>query len=518
MKILTVDQIQKADAATLQSQGISSAALMDRAAEAFAARFSQLYPQSMGASIALLCGPGNNGGDGLAVARLLFAGGYHPHVFIVAEQEKRSADFTVQLLRLKAIDSIACQVLDKASAFQTWLEQRKHEPVVLIDALFGIGLNQSPDGLFAKVIELVNMSKRPVVSIDIPSGLFADKSSVKQHNYIVKATYTLTFEGPKLAFLFPENAPYLGAWEILSIGIDQAYLDEVDAKNHFLLRQEARLLLKQRSAFSHKGTFGHALIVAGSEGMVGAAVLAASACMRSGAGKLTAHLPGNYCAIMHTVLPEAMTEPDPSGTTVSLLPLNHNYHAAGIGPGIGTAPETIGALKLFIQTYKGPLVLDADAINILSEQKTWLAFLAPNTVLTPHPKEFERLVGKWDNDFEKHQLIVNFAVKFRVCVVLKGAFTCIAFPDGSTSFNTTGNPGMATAGAGDVLCGLITGLLAQGYSSASACMLGVYLHGLAGDLAAADRSQEALLAGDIIAYLGQAFLELRKVPEVDGVD
>lgn len=518
MKILSAEQIKAADLATQQSEGISSVALMDRAAEVFSARLIELYPRIRLERVLIVCGPGNNGGDGLAVARLLAALGIRVVVFVVAESEKRSADFLIQLDRLKGNEAVTIHILTAVKELDNWLKEHATEDFLIVDAIFGIGLNKAPLGVFAEVIALINTLNKPIVSIDIPSGMFVDTSSIQHRKHIVHAQHTLSFEVPKLAFLFPENAAFLGAWELLSIGLNHEFIENVKVNTHFILREEVRLLLTSRPVFAHKGVFGHAFIVAGSEGKIGAAVLAASACMRSGAGKLTVRLPAKYVSVIHSTLPEAMTESDAYDGPLSEIPLKQAYQAIGIGPGIGTAEETATALKLCIQNYKGPLVLDADALNILAEHKTWLAFLSPGAVLTPHPKEFERLVGKWDNDFEKHQLLINFAVKNRVYVVLKGANTCIAFPDGSTSFNTSGNPGMATAGSGDVLTGLLTGLLAQGYSSTTACILGVYLHGLAGDIAAAEGSTEAMIASDLVRHFGNAFMEIRKIVEVAGTE
>jgi NAD(P)H-hydrate epimerase len=322
--------------------------------------------------------------------------------------------------------------------------------------------------------------------------------------FIFKADYTLTFQNPKLAFLLPENDPYVGRFEVLDIGLHPRYLEEVETNNLLTVKAMVKPILHNRTKYSHKGTYGHTLLIAGSEGKTGAALLGAKACLRTGVGLLSVHLPKVAQLPLQTAIPEAMIDGDDSETCFSTFGKLDAYTAVGVGPGLGKADDTVRALKRLIQEVQVPLVMDADALNILSDNPTWLPFLPAKTILTPHPKEFERLVGKSSTSFERLEKQRELAVKYNLIVIVKGAHTTVAMPNGTIFFNTTGNPGMATAGSGDVLTGIILSLLAQRYSPEEAAVLGVYLHGLAGDLAADEIGQEALMASDITEHLGKA--------------
>ena len=308
----------------------------------------------------------------------------------------------------------------------------------------------------------------------------------------------------------PENDRFVGRWHVLDIGLHHDYLNSVEVNNFYITKNDIRGLILPRKKFSHKGTFGHGLLIAGSYGKTGAAILAAKAALRSGLGLLHVHIPKSSYEIMQTAIPEAMLSIDRYDNYFSEVPDLSLYNAIGIGPGIGKQHQSQMALKLLIQEFQHPIVFDADALNILSENKTWLSFLPPNSILTPHPKEFERLTEKWSNDFEKIEIQRNFAKKYNVIVVLKGAHTSICLPSGKCYFNSTGNPGMATAGSGDVLTGIITGILTQRYSPEKAAVLGVYLHGLAGDFAKKQNGENALIAGDIIDNIAAAFKKFEK--------
>jgi len=381
---------------------------------------------------------------------------------------------------------------------------------IIIDAIFGSGLSKPIEGFAAEVIRLINDTNSTRIAIDIPSGLYADQHSALPKAAIVKADYTLTFQYPKLSFLFAENEHYVGKWIVLPIGLMDEATKDKEIRNFTIDRADAFSLLKSRTQFSHKGHFGHALLIAGSYGKTGAAVLAAQAALRSGAGLVTAHLPASSRQIMQTAAPEVMVSIDNNDRFISHHPDLSLFNTIAIGPGLGLAKETQQALKLLIQNATVPLLFDADALNILAENKTWISFIPPLSIFTPHPKEFERLFGKFANAFERNKRQIEFSVMHRIYIVLKGAFTSISTPDGKCFFNTTGNPGMATGGSGDVLTGVILGLLAQGYHPQEAAILGVYLHGLAGDIASKDKSQEAMIAGDITENLGAAFKKIRK--------
>lgn len=502
-KILTVDQIREADAYTIKNEPIASVDLMERAAlkcanwvEDHIHKKSEIY---------VFCGPGNNGGDGLVISRILIERGYRVNTVVLKFTDKNSEDFLINLDRLKQRNNGELIEMDATDNFPDISKNS-----IIIDAIFGSGLSKPIKGFPADVIEKINQSNGIKIAIDMPSGLYADQSSVEKTASIIQADYTLSFQFPKAAFLYAENEQYVGKWEILSIGLSQKFIDEVKTSNHLIEKADCKSIYKTRPKFSHKGNYGHALLIAGSQGKMGAAVLSSSACLRAGVGLLTTHIPFIGHDILQTAVPEAMLSLGRFENYFSDVPDLGAYSAIGVGPGIGMQEQTQNSLKVLIQNSAVPIVFDADALNILAENKTWLAFLPKGCVITPHPKEFERLAGKADNDFERAEQVKIFAIKYGLVVVLKGAHTQIATPMGDCFFNSTGNPGMATGGSGDVLTGIILSLIAQGYSSVHAAILGVYLHGLAGDIAVKKISQSSLIAGDIVTNLGKAFKKIEK--------
>lgn len=502
MKLYSAAQIREWDAYTIEHEPIASLDLMNRAAEAFTRWFTRHYPDPQ-RPVLVFCGTGNNGGDGVAVSRLLHWLGYDAKVVVCDFAGKRSADFEAQIDLLPAYQNIAVE----------WMRGAFHavpvpENAVLIDALFGSGLNRVLDGEWAKVIGFINALSNEVVAIDLPSGLFADHHT--PGNIVICARRTFSFERPKKAFFFPENEVFTGDCDYGSIGLHPDFELYCSTDSLFLTLEEAKQLRRVRAKFSHKGSFGHALLLAGSFGKMGAAVLAARACLRAGTGLLTVHAPRGGNLILQTTVPEAMSSADKRAKYLSQLPDIVPYKAIGIGPGIGKEPETAEVLHQLIQEARVPLVLDADALNLLSMHPEWWPEIPPGTIITPHPGEFERLFGKCPDDFAKNALQREMAQKHGIIIVLKGANTSIALPDGACWFNTTGNPGMATGGSGDVLTGILTGLLAQGYTSEDAALLGVFLHGLSGDLAAQAKGQEGLTAGDLADFLGNAWLHLER--------
>ncbi|MDP2237789.1 MAG: NAD(P)H-hydrate dehydratase [Bacteroidales bacterium] len=503
MKILSTSQVREADAFTILNEPIKSIDLMERAATAI---FRRILPKlSPEQPIKVFAGMGNNGGDGLVLARLLLQQGFKVFTYIVKYSDKGSDDFEINLELLKHIPNAEISEIGAESLLP---ECGPHD--LLVDAIFGSGLNKPITGFPAKLIEHINKSPSVVIAIDIPSGLYADMPVDFKKESVVKADHTYTFEAPKLAFLFPENEFFVGNWEIVPIGLHPDFVKDVQTKNHLIDESLVQSLLHPRARFAHKGNFGHALLIAGSAGKSGAAILAAEACLRSGAGLLHVHLPEKALVPMQSSIPEAMISTDECPTHFSKLPDLAAFNAIGVGPGLGTHEETVKALKLLIQNAKVPLVFDADALNILSENKTWMAFLPSGSILTPHPIEFERLAGKWSDSFERLEMQRKMSQRFNIYIVLKGAHTTITTPLGEAWFNSTGNPGMATAGSGDVLTGIITGLLAQRYTPFSAAILGVFLHGLAGDLAAIEHSEESMIASDISRSIGKAYLKLKR--------
>jgi len=380
--------------------------------------------------------------------------------------------------------------------------------VIVIDGIFGSGLNKPLDGLAKSIVGQINRSGATVISIDMPSGLFGEDNSHNDLSGVIRANYTLTFQMPKLSFLFAENNPFVGDLLVLPIGLHPEAIDQTESKYFYLDQAFISGKIKKRSKYSHKGTYGHALLIAGSYGKMGASVLASRTCLRSGVGLLTSHVPRLGYEIIQNSVPEAMTSIDKDDQVFSEAPELQSYSAIGIGPGLDRKPKTQLAFRKLLRTKPAKLVIDADALNIMSENKDWYELLPENTILTPHPKEFERLAGPSANSWERLQIQIRFSEKYKVILVVKGADTCITLPDGRVFFNPTGNPGMATGGSGDVLTGLILGLLAQAYTPEEAALIGVYLHGLAGDLAATENGQQALIAGDITNQIGKAFLRL----------
>ncbi len=346
------------------------------------------------------------------------------------------------------------------------------------------------------------------MAVDIPSGLFADKTSVHSKAVIFQADYTLGFQFPKLAFLLPENEQFVGEWHVLNIGLSPKYIVETATPYYYLNHHFVSSLIKPRSKFSHKGNLGHVLMIAGDETKMGAAILSSKAALRVGAGLVTLHHPAPAKSLVSVAVPELMSSPDKDDISFTTLPDLAKFTHIAIGPGLGTRTQTAKALKLLIQQLNTPLVFDADALNILAENKTWLSFLPKGSILSPHIGEFNRLVGETKNDFDRLEKAISFAKKHEIYLILKGAHTIIASPTAQVFFNSTGNAGMATGGSGDVLTGMIVGLLAQNYSPINAAILGVYLHGLSGDFAAEKKGMESLIAGDIIDNIGRAYQSL----------
>jgi NAD(P)H-hydrate epimerase len=501
MKLFTCRQIAEIDQLTMQLEPIASIDLMERASMQVADWLMRNIDRD--SPLWFFAGPGNNGGDALAVARLMALTGFECAVYLADFGRELKGDPAINWQRLKQQGKVDLRTIDSENSIPEIPAN-----VVVIDGLFGSGLNKPLDGLAAQIVRSINQSGAKVISIDIPSGLFGEDNLPNNSSTIIQAEKTLTFQFPKLAFLFPENERFVGDWEVLPIGLHPEAISQTESKFFYLNKDFISGKITKRSKFSHKGTYGHALLIAGSYGKMGAAVLASKACLRAGVGLLTSHIPQRGYEIMQTALPETMISIDQSETVFSEMPDLLPYSAIGAGPGLDKKPETTAALKTLLQAKPAKLVLDADALNILSENQDWYGFLPENTILTPHPKEFERLAGPSANSWERLQRQLQFSAKFRVIVVLKGAHTSISLPDGRAFFNSTGNPGMATAGSGDVLTGIILGLLAQNYSPEDAALMGVYLHGLAGDLAVSGKSQQAMIAGDIVDRLGSAFLQM----------
>ncbi len=499
MKILTSEQIRNADAHTIEHEPIASIDLMERAASRCSEWIEEHFPKDI--PVHIFCGIGNNGGDGLVISRLLKNKGFRVSPYLVKFADKLSADCQTNLDRL---DVKATLISDPSHLEELSIEDHS----LVVDAIFGSGLSRQVEGIAAALIKALNALAVFRLSIDIPSGLFSEDNASNK-GAIFHAHHSLSFELPKLAFLLPEKGNYVGDFSLIDIGLDKEFLMKQDSSYHYMNKAMLAPILKPRLKFSHKGSYGHTLLVAGSTGKMGAAALAARACLRSGAGLLTVESVRKSHMVIQSTVPEAMARLNVGEKHIEGSIDTAGFSAIGVGPGLGTEKETEGSMKMLIQSATQPMVIDADGLNILAEHRTWLAFLPENSILTPHPGEFQRLAGHWKYDLEAIRLQIELSKKFRIYVVLKGAHTRISCPDGRLFFNSTGNPGMATAGSGDVLTGIILGLLAQGYSAEQASLLGVYLHGLSGDLAAEDLGHESLTAPDINDYLPKAFAELK---------
>lgn len=509
MKIFSAHQIYQADKSTIQKEQIKSEELMERAA---AQLFEWMHSRLRGTqvNIKLFCGIGNNGGDGMVLARKLHEHDYSIKVYVVNYSEKRSEDFLLNLERLKD-GKVWPDFINK----ETDLPEISSKDII-VDAIFGIGLNRAPDDWVGNLIKHINDSRAFTLSVDVPSGLPLDSSPWKP-SYVVRASYVLSFQVPKLVFFLPETGVYVNQWEILDIGLNQEFIAKTDADFELITRSEVLPLYRPRLKFSHKGTYGHAVIVGGSYGKIGAVQLASNACLSVGSGLVSAFVPKCGYNSLQTAIPEIMVLTGSRERSISEIAIPFKASVVGIGMGMGLDDDTVSAFGSFLKNSKLPMVIDADGLNILSQNPQMLNDVPELSVLTPHPKELERLIGYWTSDFEKLEKAKAFAAKHNLVVLIKGAHT-ITIHNGKGYVNTTGNPGMATAGSGDVLTGMITGLMAQGYSSLEAAIFGVYLHGLAGDLAASSNGYEALKASIIVENIGNAYSELFRQPEMEQKD
>jgi len=501
MKIFAANQVREIDAYTIEKEPIASIDLMERAAIRLAGWYVRHFHTDR--KVVIFAGPGNNGGDALAMARLLAESQYRIDCYLL-RFGKLSADCQINLDRLRQQGKVNLAELDEKDE----LPEIARDDVV-VDGIFGSGLTRKVSGFPGKVIQYINALAETVVAIDIPSGLFGEDNSGNDFEKVIQADYTLTFQFPFLSFFFDSSHPHVGRWRVHNIGLHAEAIRGTETPYQILEPELIRKVLPVRETFAHKGSFGHALLISGSFGMMGAALLTGEAALRSGTGLVTLHVPRFGYDIVQTGFPEALVSLDQSDILFSEPPDLEPYSAIGIGPGLGCKPNSAKGLKMLLDRAKVPLVIDADALNILAQHPEWYELVPEGSVLTPHPKEFDRLAGPSENSYQRHVKQRDFSSQYKVVVVLKGAYTGISAPSGSYWFNTTGNPGMATGGSGDVLTGIISGLLAQGVDSLGAAQAGVYLHGLAGDLAVEASSQEAMIAGDMILYLGEAFRELK---------
>lgn len=507
MKLFSKEQIYEGDKLTTERQDISSTDLMERAGTQI---FNWIHARMQGAQVPIhvFCGIGNNGGDGLVLARHLVTFGYNVITYIVNCSDKRSKDFLINYDRIKSVTKDWPIMLSCKEDFEEIVIGADD---IIVDAVFGIGLNRPPNQWVQALFQKFKESKAFTLAIDIPSGLYTDKS-VEDETAVVHANYTLSFQSPKLVFFLPETAKYTTQWEALDIGIDREYLMQTETEAELISKLEVLPIYKPRQKFSHKGDFGHVLILGGSYGKIGAVNLASRSALASGAGLVTAYMPKCGYQSLQAAGPEVMVISDNDETHISNIDFEIEPTVIGMGVGMGTSTRTAKTFEAFLTINKTPLVIDADGLNLLSKKKALLKLLPEKTILTPHPKELERLIGKWTSDFDKLKKVKAFSKKYNLIVLIKGANSITVYND-KLYVNTTGNPGMATAGTGDVLTGMIAGLLAQHYEPLAATIFAVYLHGRAADIALEDYGYQSLIASHIIETLGDAYIDLFQQPE-----
>lgn len=504
MKIFTSTQIHELDRYTIENEPIPSLDLMERAAKALTQAITEMY--SVTTPVVVFAGPGNNGGDALAVARLMADKNYQVSVYLFNISGSLSPDCAANKQRLQENKRIR-QFIEVIEEFNPPALEAN---MLVIDGLFGSGLNKPLAGGFASLVKYINSSPAQVVAIDIPSGLMTEDNTYNVRANIIRADHTLTLQQVKLSFLFPENQQFVGNLRVLDIRLSKEGMRKLESQYTMVEENDVRQLMLPRSPYAHKGQMGNALLIAGSYGMAGAAILAARACMRAGVGKVTVNSPKRNLPLLQVAVPEAIVQNSLEETYFAEAVDTEDFNALGIGPGLGQSEQTAIAMITQLRRTQCPIVVDADALNILANHRAWLQQLPQDIIMTPHPKELDRLEGHSADSYERLTKASNLAERLKGYIVLKGHHTAICCPGGHILFNSTGNAGMATAGSGDVLTGIITGLLARGYKPQDACIVGVYLHGLAGDIAAHDLGEESLTASDIINCLPRAFKRLKE--------
>ena len=500
MKIFSAAQIKEADKATLERQEISSDELMERAAGLV---YEEIHKRLQNANIPvkIFCGIGNNGGDGLVIGRRLLEEGYNVTIYVVNYSDQRSQEFLKNYDRVKNMTKDWPSLLKSEEDFP-----EINEGDFVVDAIFGVGLNRPLVDWVAKLVQHINKSGAFVLAVDMPSGLAADMA-MGSKNAIIQANYTITFQTPKLSFYLPDTAEFVGDLQVLDIGLDRDYLLQTKPVAQLIGKAEARVLYTPRKKQSHKGTYGHALMVGGSYGKIGSICLSSTAALKAGAGMVTIFTPSCGYQILQTALPEAMVITDEDEKILTNIDHGMEPTVIGFGPGVGTEEKTVKAFEQLLKKNKNPMVVDADGLNIISRNRHFLELLPEGSILTPHPKELERLMGNWENDFQKLEMAQELAKKHKLILVIKGAYTFTVTSE-EIYINNSGNPGMATAGSGDVLTGVITAFVSQGYEPLRAAIFAVYLHGRSGDIAAEKLGFEGLIAGDIAANTGAAILDL----------
>ncbi|MCZ4242618.1 NAD(P)H-hydrate dehydratase [Pedobacter punctiformis] len=471
--LLTSVQMRKADEYTIANKPIASVDLMEQAAKSFVKNFIRDEPDA-GKNIAVLCGKGNNGGDGLAIAYLLLGAGYkNLKVYLVNFSAQKSDDYTINLQRLEETRCLKIKI-DQPSAF------KNINADLIIDAILGSGLNKPLKGDYLELVASINQLNKKIYAVDAPTGFFAEGKIPAPYNGI-KAYKTICFQRPKINFFFPESVAATAHFEVAEIGLDEDFIQKSTTDFYLIEKQDVAERLKPRKIFSHKGTYGHALIIAGNTNTMGAALLSSMACLYAGAGLTTACIPQSGLTALNAVLPEVMALPRDEYTRIENPA---KYQSIAIGPGLGVSIENERLLESLIANNianNKVLVIDADALNIVSDRQDLLDKLPVNSILTPHMKEFDRLFGEHESWWDRVETAKNKARELKIVIVLKNQFTFICTPGGKVIINPTGNAAMAQGGMGDILTGIIASFAAQGYSSEDAAILACYIHGRAGD-------------------------------------
>ena len=516
MKVVTAQEMRQIDQQTIEQVGIPGAVLMDHAGSAVVRAIGQHFPECQ--HIAIFVGKGNNGGDGLVVARQLAHAGQPIQIFLVSPQESFGGDALTNLQIAQNLDLPITPILSEDELEGAKSQIRSAD--LIVDSIFGTGLRGGVHGFIGNVISCINETGKPVIAIDLPSGLAADTGLAE--GTCIQATYTVTIGLPKRGNLIHPGATLTGKLEVVDIGFPRSVIDAQNIQVNWTQPSDAVRILPSRPTHSHKGTYGRVFVAAASTGMTGAAALTSAGALRVGAGLVTLGAPKSLNPILEVKLTEVMTLPLPETTEGSLAleakshiieAVERNKSVLAIGPGLSQHPETVALVHSLIRESNVPTVIDADGINALSKSKEILSALSPQTVLTPHPGEMARLIGETVETLERDRIRIaqRFAETHNVTLVLKGAPTVVTRGNGEVWINSTGNAGMATGGMGDVLTGLIAGLMAQKVPAFDAAVLGVYLHGLAGDIVAESIGMDGLMAGDVLNSIPKA-IKLCRAP------
>ncbi len=505
MKLFTTEEIRAIDRRTIEQEGVPSLELIERVAEGVADEISSRWRSNKPTMV--FAGPGNNGADALGAARLLFERGFRPEVFLFnIGGDKLSTDCAASRDRMLAEvpDIIFHEVKDRFSMPKITTNH------LVIDGLFGSGLREELQGGFKSLVQYINDENATVVSIDLPSGMFGDWNPQIVNRNTIHATLTLAIQFPRISFFIPDNAELIGEWKIIDIGLSEKAIATSPANFCLVEQRDVHRRLRHRKEFASKADFGSGILYAGSYGMMGAAILAARGALRAGVGKLTVNSPKCGYQIMQSSVPEALFRHNRGEINIIDIHPERDFSAIAVGPGIGTNELTVKAVKDFLASINQPVILDADALNCIAIKPSILNTIPVLSILTPHAGEFDRLFGPQPSAEARLRKAIEMAKYYNILIILKGRYTAIVRPDGKVYFNSSGCPAMATAGSGDVLTGVLLSMLAQGYPAELASLIAVCVHGLAGEMAAAEQGEYGVTAGDIASYIGKAISEIMK--------